>query len=579
MKSAPVLRPSVFGSKARLPLAATVLALGTAWFAACGGSSDADAPGGGSGSTVNNDRIDGGGNARPDDGDDPEEPDDSGNGEDGDASNPPPADSGTDASTGTARPYPAPDGHDRNRGPGGPSTTFTEAQLFQHCAYIDGGEGDTTDHHNLHVMYDGFLLKPWAPENGKGGFTFYDFSNACSPRQVGYGTSAAMRESHSIAFSDMGGRFAVVDGMVSNTVGGIQIWDVADTANPRAVSSGNAPNFLYPNAYARVTLSVTWQGRYIYAAHADNGIAIFDASDIRNPRHLKTYRPNPAFQVGQLIAIGNMLFASASEGTRSALIDISDPTEPRPIGGGAFETRERGNGSTRASYFSNTNNGYAYYARKQSGGGLIVYDIRNPNRPTYAGDFRSNGNGGYVFVKDNLAFVGESEFAAIYDISDLSNIREVRRMTLKGDLDTVTPIGNVAILSVDDGADKDKGSAVVPYLAEPDKTPPRVTWAYPLAGATGLATTSRFGLTFNEMIDVKSAWEGSVRLYETGTEPARTRVDGHFNVQEAIVNFTPKTRLKPNTQYTLEVPAGGIADYNGNRIEQPFTATFTTGPQ
>jgi hypothetical protein len=37
------------------------------------------------------------------------------------------------------------------------------------------------------------------------------------------------------------------------------------------------------------------------------------------------------------------------------------------------------------------------------------------------------------------------------------------KLNLAGDLDTVTPIGNVAVLSVDDKADKDRGSIVVPW--------------------------------------------------------------------------------------------------------------------
>jgi hypothetical protein len=48
-------------------------------------------------------------------------------------------------------------------------------------------------------------------------------------------------------------------------------------------------------------------------------------------------------------------------------------------------------------------------------------------------------------------------------------------------------------------------------------------------------------------------------------------------VGEAIVNFWPDEPLLPSTSYTLEIPAGGIEDFSGNAIEEPFTATFTTG--
>jgi hypothetical protein len=34
---------------------------------------------------------------------------------------------------------------------------------------------------------------------------------------------------------------------------------------------------------------------------------------------------------------------------------------------------------------------------------------------------------------------------------------------------------------------------------------------------------SRVGVTFSEFVDVKSAWAGSVRVYETGTRPGARR--------------------------------------------------------
>ena len=184
-----------------------------------------------------------------------------------------------------------------------------------------------------------------------------------------------------------------------------------------------------------------------------------------------------------------------------------------------------------------------------------------------------DSNGGYVFVKDHYAFVGESNFAGAYDIADLDAIEQVARMDLPGDLDTVTPIGNVAVLAVDDEAETNQATAIAPFLPDPDTTPPTVTWSWPADGADALPLTSRFGVTFNEFVEPRSAWEGSVRLYETETG---ARVDGWISTQEVIVNFVPQAPLKPGTTYTLEIPAGGIVDFNLNPIETPFEATFTT---
>jgi hypothetical protein len=474
-----------------------------------------------------------------------------------------------------ARPYPEPGAYEPLAGSGVGAVTFTEEQLFENCAFLRGGPEDNILHHNLVVMYDGYLLMPWSPESGTGGLTFYDISDPCGPTTVGYGWSPTMRETHSIGFSQMGGRWAVVNHLEGLIYGGIEFWDISDVTAPRKVSQLQVPGFLYPDAYARLVLSVFWQAPYVYVAGSDNGFYVVDATNPLEPELLTQYTFDPVLRVGQIHAIGNLLIVTATEGIRSALLDISDPANPQPIPGGEFVTVDA-EGVPRESYFSNTNNGYVWYARKEAGGGVIAYDIRDPSNPTYAGSYRSDGNGGYVFVKEGFAYVGESRVARVYDVRDLTNITMVGEMFLEGDLDTLTPIGHLGVLSVDADARNGNATAIAPVFTDPDTTPPVVTWAWPPDGATDLPLTSRFGVTFSEMTEPLSAWDGSVRLYETGTDPALTRVDGHISTQEAIVNFWPAQPLKPGTSYTLEIPAGGIVDHAGNAVAETFTATFTT---
>lgn len=478
-------------------------------------------------------------------------------------------------------PYPDPGDWPENHGPGGPTTSFGQDDLYQNCATLDGGEEDQ-DHHNLVVMYDGYLVMPWAHEaggllnGGYGGITFFDISDPCNPEVAGTNKSEFMRETHSIGFAHIDDRrWAVVNQSDGLDVGGIEFWDVSDPTAPEPVSQLDVEDFLYPDAYARIIFSVFWQGEYVYAAGSENGIYIVDASDPENPEVAARYNVEPVVQLGQIQVIGNLLTVTTSEGTRTVLLDVSDPTSPQPIPGGDFQIRDS-EGTPREAYFSNMSNGYIYYARKEGGGGLLIYDISDPTNPTKAGDYLSDGNGGYVFVKDEYAVTGESRFAAIYDISDLDDISEVARLNMTGDLDTATPIGNVIVLSVDDDAVENEASKVAPWQTEPDTTAPHVTWSWPNDGAQDLPLTSRVGVTFNEMVDVKSAWRGSVRLYIDGEDPDETQVPGYINTQETIVNFTPQEPLDPGTTYRLEIPAGGIVDYNGNAVEEPFTLTFTT---
>ena len=80
----------------------------------------------------------------------------------------------------------------------------------------------------------------------------------------------------------------------------------------------------------------------------------------------------------------------------------------------------------------------------------------------------------------------------------------------------------------------------------------------------------------HEAVDAGSVFEGSVRLYVQGTDPAMTRVDGQLSAQENIVNFSPLEPLAAGTTYVLEIPAGGVVDFAGNAIVEPFSLTFTT---
>lgn len=470
--------------------------------------------------------------------------------------------------------YPPLDQGPKNTGPGGPQKTFTKDELYQNCSYLVGGEKDV-DHHNILLMFDGYLLMPWAPESGGGGLAFYDIKDPCAPKRVGTAYSQMMRESHSVGIANMGDRwYAVVDGIQSISKGGVQFWDITDVTKPKVVADVGVPGFFYPDAYKRVVLSVFWQGRYVYAAGSQNGIFIIDALDPNEPKVVGKYQFTPVMDAGQVQVIGNLMVVITAEQARTVLLDVSDPTKPKPRPNGDFLIKD-GEGNQREAYFGTTTNGYIFYARKEKGGGVIVYDIRDPSKPVFAGDKRSDDNGGYVYIKDNFAFTGESNAGYIYDISDLTNISVVAKLQLTGDLDTVTPIGNMVAISVDDKAEKGKGTALAPYAMEPDRKAPVVTWTFPKDKATNLATTSRIGLTFNEFIDPKSAWESSVRVY-TKDEP-RTIIKGWVNVQESIVNFSPKEPLAPNTTYILELPAGGIKDYNGNAIEKDFQMTFTTG--
>ncbi len=474
--------------------------------------------------------------------------------------------------------YPDPGDWEPNAGPGGPAVAFDEADLYTECAFLLGGPGDF-EHHNLVQMFDGYLVMPWAPEWAGGGLSFFDVSDPCNPVEIGVGSSDKIRESHAIGFAEVGARrFALLafkNAGLFATQGGVGFWDITDPSAPFDAARIEIPGHFYPDAYARVVLSAFWQYPYVYVGASENGIFVIDASDPMNPSIVGEYDIQPVMRTGQVQVIGNLLVATAAEGPRTVLLDVSIPELPQPIAGGDFEIADS-MGVNRESYFSNVSGGLVWYAIKSGGGGVLAYDIRDPSAPTLAGHYDSGGNGGYVFVKEHVAFVGESNFAGVYDVSDPAAMTQIVTLNLPGDLDTITPIGNVAVLSVDDEAMPGMPTSIVPFRAEVDTQPPVVEWSVPSDGATDLAVTSRFGVMVSEFVDPRSAWFGSVRVYRTDDDGTVIPVDGTPSVQENIVNFRPNEALLPGTEYTFEIPAGGITDHNGNPIEETFSITFTT---
>ena len=128
---------------------------------------------------------------------------------------------------------------------------------------------------------------------------------------------------------------------------------------------------------------------------------------------------------------------------------------------------------------------------------------------------------------------------------------------------------------MDDEAVEDQGSAIAPWREEPDARGPVVAWTWPADGATGLRTSSRVGIAFDEAVDSLSAFEGSVRL----TRADGSRVAAVISAQDTVLNVHPRCALEPDTEYAVEVMSGGVVDFNGNAVAETTRITFRTGPE
>ena len=465
--------------------------------------------------------------------------------------------------------WPEPDAW-QTEGPGGPAASFGEDELLEHCAYLLGGPEDI-EHHNLVVMHDGYLVMPWAPEDGGGGITFYEFDDPCAPVKVGEAYHEAMRESHSMAFGEVGDReYLAVGYQAGNTVGGVAFWDVTDRSDPQWVSELAFDGFVYPDAYFFVTLSTFWQGDALYVSFGLRGVVVVDVSDVMNPVVVDTV-PEESLIAGSFHVVGNTAMASNAGAQRTVMFDVSDPWTLDGIPGGTFDVEV--DGDPQPYYFANIGGEFALFARKTTGGGPILYDITDPRAPALVGhDLNEDGAGGYIFRHQELLFQGDSEFGTIHDISDPTTPTEVGRIQLEGDFDTLTPIGNMAIASVDEKGVEGQPTAVVPWDTEPDTVAPQLKWHVPGDAEPRVAKTGRIGLSFDEMIERYSVHEGSVRVWTD-----EGQVFGRFNVQESIVNFTPDEPFPEDTIVYVELPAGGVADVSGNALAETVSFRFSTG--
>jgi hypothetical protein len=252
---------------------------------------------------------------------------------------------------------------------------------------------------------------------------------------------------------------------------------------------------------------------------------------------------------------------------------MTDPLGFEPIAGGDWLAQDSEGGQANY-YFANTGGKYALFARKDTGGGPVIYDLSSEGGPQFVGDVnQEDADGGYVFRQNSHLFQGESNFSAIYDFSDPSQPTELHRIELTGDLDTLTPIGNVAIASVDNGAQSGQSTAVVPWTQDPDCTGPSAELTSPSSGALWVDLSSRIGLSFDEMVEPRSVHPGSLRVWTHSGEA----VSGRFYTQENLVNFVPDSQLLADTTYIVRVPAQGIIDTTGNPTEQSFEFRFSTG--
>jgi len=455
-------------------------------------------------------------------------------------------------------------------GPGLPHRIYEESELFTTISTINANNGAPRSHGTL-SMHNGYLVVVYAEGSGKaqGGFSFYDISDPYAPQLIHQQDDAdthELREAHNYGYSSS----ADADYVALQAREGIQFWDWTDVTAPTLLSYLRLPG-VRGGDYSNANWWTFWQAPYVYVAGTNNGIYIVDASDPREPVLVdRGDQPNPVpisqtggFRIGTIFAVGNLLAITGADTVGYATLDISDPVNPSLLTADMRDVPE---------VYSALLNGNRIYGagRFQE---LYSHDISDPTRFVEAGHVDDiGGKGGYISFQDGFVHMGASTNYVKADVRDESNFEIVATASTDlpdSDEDFATVLGNLVILS----DDHNNGSFIFPHQQEPDTTGPVVNMVVPADGAVHQRRTTRVGLTFTDLVDLRSVNQNTFSVRPVGGQV----LTGTYSSQSGIVNFTPAAPLQPDTVYEISVPQGGIRDVSGNETEEAFTAYFSTG--
>jgi hypothetical protein len=211
---------------------------------------------------------------------------------------------------------------------------------------------------------------------------------------------------------------------VTDAIGGLTIYNVADPAEPTLVSE-----FAIPNAY-RVSVF----DYYAFVTGNFNGVKILGISHPDMPELFTTYGTSPA---GNPFKVGDLLYVPINNSLE--ILDMRNPVNPTLLG-----------------KFDLTATPWDVYVRDQYAGlamgdnGCLIVDVSDPQNISQVSYLSLPGVASEIAVKDSYIYVACQE--AGLQIIDASNIQEP---SLKGQFSTPSSVygvsvqGNYAYLATD----------------------------------------------------------------------------------------------------------------------------------
>ena len=393
-------------------------------------------------------------------------------------------------------------------------------------------------------MAGGYLNLIWARADIDAGIDVWDVSDPRDPVLHRTWDDDRLREAHGLGLWNRDGRIV----LAAQSHEGVAFYDVTDVGERLPLLAElDLPGVGAADYGGAWWLSV--QAPHVYVATIGGGLHVVDATDPAAPRQVN-HLPTGALggiSPGNAYALGNLLVLAAVDRHRGfATLDISDPVNPVLL---------------------DTTNGAAGYSHlfaaglllssgnRLNGNRMYVHRVDHDGRIRYVGEAGENlDEGGYGSYQDGHFFSGFTEQVAKFTIDPPAQVGVGTSGIDLRDEDWAQPLGNLILAS----DDKNVGTALIPHQAAPDATGPEVVWRHPAAGATGLALTTRIGVSLSDVVAVESLTPANFRV----RAPGGGVVAGQLSVNQNNVNFSPDAPLAPSTTYAVEVC--NLADLVGN---------------
>jgi hypothetical protein len=424
-------------------------------------------------------------------------------------------------------------------------------------------------HVNAVVVQDGFAYLAtsmvWDPETHSdviGGLQIVDFRDPANPQTVGSYEAENCDGASDVAVS--GHHAYLATELQGTTLNRLEVVDISTPMNPRSVgycdTVGSPADIAVSGTHAYVAEILSFGGQL------KGQLEVIDVSDPKNPQKVGGCDINE--QARHIEVLGHYAYVAVSENpyfavvwtddSRMQVFDISDPTTPQPVGrhdavAHAFDVAISGD--------------YAYvidsrgYNEDAFGEGLLVVDITDPTHPQTVGSFGKGLTSGRVAASGDFALLGTGDSVLILDIRDPTHPQRVGSYGTLGGYteDDLFLSGDYAYIAGSDGLDVVdlRNTAKVQRVGQYATS----SYAYGVAASGNcayLVTASYWDEQGQEQV------RGGVKILDI-SDPANPRLVGGW---DALTGYAADVCVVGSYAYVAEVEAGP-ADHRPERHQQP----------